>query len=139
MISNCLVLLLKSQTGQEDDKYTNLFKRNGFNVKQAQTLIFEFKCLEKLKEKLKNSNYYQGFIFSSPRCVQAVSLTLKNEIDIQHWKTKYNFAVGEATYQEALDRLGLECQGKQTGNSENLAKLILKSKDLKKINRKWRY
>ncbi|XP_018579114.1 uroporphyrinogen-III synthase isoform X2 [Anoplophora glabripennis] len=130
MIKRKTVLLLKSQnTDASSDKYEDLLTTNGFEVKKVKTLVFDFKNIQVLKEKIINNEAYEGIIFSSPRCVQAVYLALQNDKNvIKAWREKYNFAVGEATYTEALNKLGLECDGKGSGNAVNLSKVILEKK-----------
>lgn len=130
MILSRSVLLLKSQhTDGPVDKYEDLLASNGFEVRQVKTLVFDFKNLTNLKEKLINSDAYQGIIFSSPRCVQAVHLAVENEKNIiLPWRQKYNFVVGENTHTQASSRLDLECEGKESGNAANLSKVILESK-----------
>ncbi|KAG5891866.1 hypothetical protein JTB14_015885 [Gonioctena quinquepunctata] len=131
MIIKNSVLLLKSQTGENaSDKYQELLNSNGYEVKQVKSLVFEFKNIEILREKLKNVKDYEGIIFSSPRCVKGVCMATIDEVYLNSWRTKHNFAVGEATYKEALDNLGLECKGKESGNAVNLSKVILSDKSL---------
>lgn len=130
MIKRKSVLLLKSQSTENfADKYEDILTSNGFEVRQVKTLVFEFKNINTLKEKLVNGDAYEGIIFSSPRCVQAVLLAVENDKDIiATWCKKHNFVVGEATYAQALSKLDLECEGKESGNAVNLSKIILKSK-----------
>lgn len=122
------VLLLKTQTKEQSvDKYEQLLVANGFTVKQVNTLVFQYKNLELLTKKLNCKDCYSGIIFSSPRCVQAVNLACQNsQADISLWKYKKNFAVGATTYKEALEKLGLVCDGQESGNAENLLNFILK-------------
>ncbi|CAH2006414.1 unnamed protein product [Acanthoscelides obtectus] len=125
------VLLLKSQKDEgANDKYEDLLKSNGFKVCQVKTLIFDFKNIDWLKDKLLNSEKYAGIVFSSPRCVQAVCLAIEDNREVMdNWQAKYNYVVGEATYSEALEKTGLRCKGKEAGNAANLAKIILQCKD----------
>lgn len=123
------ILLLKSQISEDgQDKYETLLKANNFEVRQVKTLVFRFKNVEDLKKKLKNSDRYSGILLSSPRCVQAVQMAFEDNHYSEEWKTKHNFVVGEATYKVALEKLSLDCLGKDTGNAINLSKLILESK-----------
>lgn len=127
MILKKYVLLLKSQKGDSsNDKYEELLTINGFNVKQGKTLVFDYKNLNNLRERLENHTNYEGIIFSSPRCVQATYLATKDKEDIiPPWHSKTNFVVGEATYQDSLEKLTLKCKGKETGNSIKLSQFIL--------------
>lgn len=130
MILEKSVLLLKTQTtDNSSDKYENLLTENDFNVKQGKTLVFNFKNLETLRNKLLSHTHYEGIIFSSPRCVQATYMASKHTKDIMKpWQSKTNFVVGEATYADALGKLQLECEGKETGNSVNLSQYIVKGR-----------
>ncbi|CAG9830475.1 unnamed protein product [Diabrotica balteata] len=115
------VLLLKTQSNETSDKYAQLLTDNGFQARQVKTLVFEFKNIELLAEKLNKASLYSGLIFSSPRCVQAVKLAFQEaDIDIKDWQLKNNFVVGTATYTEALHSLGFECRGSDSGNAVNL-------------------
>lgn len=129
MIKRKTVLLLKSQnTDGSSDKYEQLLTSNGFEVKNVKTLVFDFKNIDVLKQKLIKHDAYEGIIFSSPRCVQAVYLATENDRIIEPWRDKNNFSVGEATYTEALNKLGLESDGKGSGNAVNLSKVIVGSR-----------
>ncbi|CAH1171135.1 unnamed protein product [Phaedon cochleariae] len=130
MIIENSVLLLKTQaTEGASDKYVDLLIRNNFEVRQVKTLVFQFKNIDALKHKLKNDGDYSGLIFSSPRCVHAVYLATNDTKSlIDSWQSKHNFAVGEATYKDALDKLSLECKGKESGNAVNLSKVIMEEK-----------
>lgn len=130
ILENC-ILLLKSQKGDnQNDKYENCLVENGFSVKQCKTLIFNFINLDCLEVKLSCPHQYEGIIFSSPRCVQAVNLAAKKRQQdiLKQWQSKDNFGVGEATYKEAIETLQLNCRGKETGNAMNLSQFILKGR-----------
>lgn len=129
MIHLNTVLLLKSQFSEDEpDKYESLLKTANFEVKQIKTLDFKFKNLDELRAKLNKSTEFSGLILSSPRCVQAVQMTIANSDCIKEWKAKSNFVVGEATHKAAVAKLGLDCRGKETGNAGNLSKVISDSK-----------
>lgn len=131
MVLKNFVLLLKSQKADnQNDKYEDCLAENGFSVKQCKTLIFNFRNLECLREKLSRPDEYEGIIFSSPRCVQAVHLAVKNKEEnfLEQWQLKDNFVVGETTHTEALKRLRLNCMGKETGNAANLSHFILQGR-----------
>ncbi|KAJ8935062.1 hypothetical protein NQ314_013035 [Rhamnusium bicolor] len=132
MIKRKCVLLLKTQKRDGSvDKYEDLLQSNGFEVKQVKTLVFDFKNMDILKEKLTRSIDYEGIILSSPRCVHAIYLALHNdERLIQNWQMKHNFVVGETTHMDALEKLQLDCNGKESGNAVNLSKVILENKSL---------
>lgn len=46
----------------------------------------------------------------------------------KEWHEKNNFVVGETTFSSAKNQLGLTCFGKDSGNANNLADIILKGK-----------
>nr|CAI5848935.1 unnamed protein product [Callosobruchus analis] len=131
MILGKSVLLLKSQKSDgARDKYEDLLKSNDFQVWQVKTLVFDFKNIDLFKERLLNSEHYSGLAFSSPRCVEAVSLAIGGNKDIMNkWKLKLNYVVGEETYREALEKTGLDCRGREAGNAINLSRIILECKD----------
>nr|CAH7742659.1 unnamed protein product [Callosobruchus chinensis] len=131
MILKKSVLLLKSQKSDgAGDRYEDLLKSNGFQVWQVKTLVFDFKNIDLLKERLLNSEHYSGLAFSSPRCVEAVRLAIEgNENIMQKWESKLNYVVGEATYKDALEKTGLDCGGKEAGNAVNLSRIILQCRD----------
>lgn len=119
------ILLLKTEAARDTtDKYVELLTRSGFIVHQVKTLVFNYKNLPNLTKKLKQPENYSGIIFSSPRCVNAVRLSI-NDCG-ESWKFKQNFVVGEATFEAAKTELGLICRGSETGNANNLAALIIK-------------
>lgn len=129
MIEPRCVLLLKSQTSEAgEDKYEKILLSNNLKVKQVKTLIFNYKNIEGLRDELQASEKYSGLILSSPRCVQGVCLASNNSNIMEKWRTKDNFAVGEATYRDAMEKLSLECLGREAGNALNLSKIILENK-----------
>ncbi|ERL94413.1 uroporphyrinogen-III synthase [Dendroctonus ponderosae] len=129
MIRPKSVLLMKSQDSEDGpDKYEDILRANAFEVNRVKTLVFNFKNLQKLAEKLANRDEYSGVIFSSPRCVQAVQLSSEISNHLEQWKVKDNFVVGETTYKAALDKLTWNCTGGSAGNAKNLANDILKNK-----------
>lgn len=125
-VQKSTVLLLKSQkTGDTTDKYEVMLQEAGYKTCQVKTLDFKFINLELLYKELKNPEDYSGIILSSPRCVNACYLALNGETIDPKWKTKRSFVVGETTYETALEKLGLKCEGSGTGNAENLATKII--------------
>lgn len=125
MILQKSVLLLKSQKDSSNDKYEDILVENDFDVIIAKTLVFNFRNLDVLANKLEDYTCFEGLIFSSPRCVQATYLSDKDRKLLQFWHDKQNFVVGEATYKDAYEKLNLECRGKNTGNALKLSQLIL--------------
>ncbi|XP_060525869.1 uroporphyrinogen-III synthase-like [Cylas formicarius] len=123
---NC-VLLLKSTSSDGEDKYKKLLHQNNFNVECVNTLTFQFKNISALSEKLKAPENYEGVLLSSPRCVSALQQASYNNV-LDKWKGKHNFAVGETTWKIALEQLGLDCKGKDSGSAIKLTEVILKEK-----------
>lgn len=118
------VLLLKAESENASDKFSPLLIKNNFIVIYVKTLEFVYTSLEHLKQKLDTPSAYSGLIFATPRSVGAVSKALCASVSISPvWKEKRNFVVGETT-KEAASRLGLICEGHQSGNANNLADYI---------------
>lgn len=121
------VLLLKTQKGLiEADQYEKLLISHGFEVKQVNTLIFQFHDLKELAEKLKNYDDYSGMLLSSPRCVEAIYMASEGKQLDPSWRTKQNYTVGEATHLAGYQKLGIDCKGKESGNAKNLSQIILR-------------
>ncbi|VVD02849.1 unnamed protein product, partial [Leptidea sinapis] len=77
---------------------------------------------KELCEKLKLADYH-GIILTSPRAVEAISKCWSpSKYNI--WNSKRIYTVGEASGHKIKLMLGLESLGLETGNAENLAKLI---------------
>lgn len=123
------VLLLKAPKDEGNDKYETILKENGFNVKYLQILDFDFINLSELQLKLCKENDYTGIIFTSPRAVTATKLCLNYgnaSLRIKdRWGSKKNYVVGEATHELVEQDLSLQCQGKESGNANNLAERII--------------
>lgn len=124
------VLLLKAQKCDENnDKYDSKLMQEGFVVKQVKTLEFEYKNLDKLRISLDEPEKFSGIIFASPRCVIATKLALEGSKINKKWTLKDNFVVGETTAEKAAQDLDLDCSGKETGNANNLADILLQDKN----------
>lgn len=134
--NNTSVFLLKSEEANNinKSKYEELLISNNYTVITINTLIFNYVNLDNLFSCLKNPEEYSGIFFASPRCVNAVKLTLDNnfaELDCR-WKKLNNYVVGVQTYDIAMEKLCLECNGKESGNANILADLILRGEPHKK-------
>lgn len=128
MIRKSSVLLLKTRPAEgTSDKYESILTEHNFEVKLIKTLDFGFKNLEVLKDLLEKPSQFSGLIFSSPRCVEATRLSLNSGTLNKEWSHKVNYVVGETTYKDVLDKLELDCVGKESGNAVNLSKIILAS------------
>ena len=91
----------------------------GWETRSIPVLKFEFVNQQQLHELILDEESYSGFIFTSPRAVQALH---KLEVKLGVDRTVY--AVGPATSQ-ALDKVGLSAQGMESGNAEELAHFIV--------------
>lgn len=122
------ILLFKvPKADAESDDYESLLSNKGFDAKIIKSLNFEYGNLSILKEKLDNPAMFNGIIFSSPRCVTAVQNALGSSDINAQWKGKYNYVVGNGTYDLALKVLCLDCKGKESGNANNLSEIIIQS------------
>lgn len=119
------VLLLKAQKShQEVDKYEELLVKEGYVVRAIKTLEFNFINLDGLRRELERPDEYSGLILTSPRCVDAVKLSLGGDKLAESWWEKCNYVVGNTTYDFALKELGLVCMGRESGNAGNLSAII---------------
>lgn len=119
-----LVVLLKSES-EGPDKFTQLLEENDFDVRPVNCISFQFKNLDLLAEIISSADDYEGIIFTSQRSVQAVHEAVTKKSSLVNWRSKNNYAVGESTNELAQKLLNLETQGKETGNAEKLASLII--------------
>lgn len=126
------VLLLKD--AKEDggqDPYVRELGSHGLEATLIPVLSFEFLSLPTLLEKLSRPEGYGGLIFTSPRAVEAVELSLEQDGKSEVWKeslreewnAKPVYVVGNATASQ-VDKLGLEAEGESSGNAEKLAEYI---------------
>ncbi|XP_059517729.1 uroporphyrinogen-III synthase isoform X5 [Myotis daubentonii] len=131
----------------------NLFFRlqelglHGLEATLIPVLSFEFLSLPTFWEKLSRPEGYGGLIFTSPRAVEAVELSLEQDGKSEGegrippvgdtgfqksvwkkslretWNTKPVYVVGNATA-SLVKKLGLEAEGESSGNAEKLAEWI---------------
>ncbi|XP_036191548.1 uroporphyrinogen-III synthase isoform X9 [Myotis myotis] len=115
----------------------NLFFRlqelglHGLEATLIPVLSFEFLSLPTFWEKLSRPEGYGGLIFTSPRAVEAVELSLEQDGKSEVWKkslretwnAKPVYVVGNATA-SLVKKLGLEAEGESSGNAEKLAEWI---------------
>lgn len=119
------VVLFKSESNGPD-KFRSALENAGFSVHSINCLEFRFKNAESLKEKLMHPEKYEGIIFTSQRAVEGTSHAIDNEPKrILNWIGKNNFCVGESTSELCKSLLKLDPEGKDTGNAQNLAALII--------------
>ncbi|XP_061393795.1 uroporphyrinogen-III synthase [Musca vetustissima] len=123
------VIIFKSES-ESTEVYAAELQRHFFHPIFVPTLSFGFKNLEKLHAKLQHPDDYEGIIFTSPRCVEAVIKALDKQELPGGWKMLRNFAVGEVTHNMAHDHLHqLFTHGKQTGNARALGQFIIETFD----------
>ncbi|XP_013109708.1 uroporphyrinogen-III synthase [Stomoxys calcitrans] len=121
------VIIFKSES-ESTDVYAAELKHHFFHPIFVPTLSFGFKNLEKLCAKLQHPDDYEGIIFTSPRCVEAVCKALDKQELPGGWKMLRNYAVGEVTHNMVHDHLQqLFTHGKQTGNARALAEFIIEA------------
>ncbi|XP_050682491.1 uroporphyrinogen-III synthase-like [Leptidea sinapis] len=112
------VVLFKSTS----EDYRKVCEDNNYEAIFVEPLEFIFINLQELCEKLKLADYH-GIILTSPRAVEAISKCWSpSKYNI--WNSKRIYTVGEASGHKIKLMLGLESLGLETGNAENLAKLI---------------
>ncbi|XP_023601026.1 uroporphyrinogen-III synthase [Myotis lucifugus] len=103
----------------------------GLEATLIPVLSFEFLSLPTFWEKLSRPEGYGGLIFTSPRAVEAVELSLEQDGKSEVWKkslreawsAKPVYVVGNATA-SLVKKLGLEAEGESSGNAEKLAECI---------------
>ncbi|XP_058527652.1 uroporphyrinogen-III synthase isoform X2 [Ochotona princeps] len=101
------VLLLKDPKEDDcgQDPYVKELGLHGLEATLIPVLAFEFLCLPSLSEKLCHPEDFGGLIFTSPRAVEAVKLSLEQSNKAQawerslreKWKARPVYVVGDAT------------------------------------------
>ncbi|XP_057324795.1 histone acetyltransferase type B catalytic subunit isoform X3 [Microplitis mediator] len=120
------VILCKglSEKNESQEEYVKYLKTSGYDCRVLRTLSFEFINLDHLKECLLHPESYSGFIFTSPRTIEAVNSAVENLDDL--WKKLPVFCVGPSTETLAKQCLRLNlCEGSHCGNSRELADYIV--------------
>lgn len=126
------VLLLKDANEEGgQDPYVRELGLLGLEATLIPVLSFKFLSLPTFAEKLSRPEGYGGLIFTSPRAVEAVELSLEQEGKSEVWKKslreKWNakpvYVVGNATA-SLVSKLGLDAEGASSGNAERLAEWI---------------
>ncbi|XP_071485422.1 uroporphyrinogen-III synthase-like [Diadema antillarum] len=128
---NC-VLLRSVPEGSTSDKYQEAFDAAGVGCVSLSPIAFEFTNLPALFSHISRPEDFSGLVFSSPRTVESVSLCLKHSSAQEAWnrelKEKWRqlpaFSVGTSTGSRVRS-LGLEPVGEDSGNAENLVKIII--------------
>lgn len=127
------VILFKSES-EGSDKFVEILEENNFNVNSIPSIDFIYKNFDVLLSKLKNSDKYEGVIFTSPRSINATYQAVKGEKDdvLKLWSDKKNYTIGDASHNLLLNLLNLNSNGKESGNAQNLSPIIIN--DYKKNN-----
>ncbi|XP_066999274.2 uroporphyrinogen-III synthase [Anabrus simplex] len=122
------VLIFKalSDDGEDDDPYRKKLQECGLITKLIPVLDFEYCNLELLHSYLQTPINFSGIIFTSPRAVKAVALSLGTKSGLHtEWQERPAFVVGEGT-QRALEReLAVKGEGSHSGSAGDLADYIL--------------
>ncbi|XP_048744480.1 uroporphyrinogen-III synthase-like isoform X2 [Ostrea edulis] len=124
-----LVILFKSETGENSDPYMKILKRHGYQSHCIPILDFNFINLDLYGQLLKNLQKYLAIVFTSPRAVQATELVL-NAIGIPlcSIQSVKCYTVGKATALAAKN-LGFHTCGESTGSAEFLARYIVQDSE----------
>ncbi|XP_071441540.1 uroporphyrinogen-III synthase-like isoform X2 [Hetaerina americana] len=122
------VIIFKAlETEGHVDIYEQKFKEAGISVIIIPPIEFEFCNLDTLTKKLNDPDSYSGIIFTSPRAVKAVSLSLhEQESLLPEWHSSSIFVVGESTSRCLVDQLGLRSEGEESGSARELGDQIAK-------------
>lgn len=137
-MKNVVLLLRSGEAAAEDPPgeeascpWEETLRAAGFEVATRAALDFEYADPETLRRPWSHPDRYAGWIFTSPRAVEAFRRALAPAASAQAdrenaWKTKRMFAVGPRTA-AALRSLGFEPEGGEAGSAERLARRILKT------------
>ncbi|XP_014241578.1 uroporphyrinogen-III synthase [Cimex lectularius] len=106
----------------ERDPYARQLESIGIHSHILPVVQFEFVNLDELNTRLDHPDLYSGIIFSSPRCVEAVKMSIN---DASLWTNHRAFVVGEKTAKDVYVQLGMIPEGQASGNGKDLSKFIL--------------
>lgn len=107
-----------------EDAYKVTLEEAGITTYIVPVLTFEFFDLHRLRAKLQCPEEYSGLIFTSPRTVKAVALSLEGKTPSDlGWRNAY--VVGETTNNFLQRELTMEGKGSNTGHAAALAEFIL--------------
>ncbi|XP_063964067.1 uroporphyrinogen-III synthase-like isoform X2 [Lytechinus pictus] len=128
------LLLRSAQENDTKDKYQESFRETDVDCVSVSPIGFEFINLETLYAHISHPEDHSGLIFSSPRTVQSVALCLKKHDENNEWDARLRdewnklpaFSVGTSTGGE-VRKLGLHPVGEDSGNAENLCRIILEA------------
>lgn len=128
------LLLRSAQENDTKDKYQEAFREADVDCVSLSPIGFEFIDLDTLYAHITHPEDHSGLIFSSPRTVQSVAFCLERHDENDEWNSRlrdewsklHAFSVGTSTGGE-VRKLGLHPVGEDTGNAENLCKIILEA------------
>ncbi|XP_029045510.1 uroporphyrinogen-III synthase [Osmia bicornis bicornis] len=117
-----------SEKNDSQEAYVKTLKTAGYVCDCLPTLCFEFINGFELQACLLSPLSYHGMILTSRRAAEAIGLVSKDDNVLHPWKSLPVYCVGTATESFAKSHLGSEnCFGSQTGNSKELAELLVAS------------
>ncbi|XP_030631084.1 uroporphyrinogen-III synthase [Chanos chanos] len=131
------VLLLKEprEGTNGPDPYIKELAAFGLKATLIPVLSFEFVSLNTFSERLFQPEKHGGLIFTSPRAVEAMKMSIeaspmRDEWNMvkEKWNAKSIYVVGKATASLVQD-LGLDPLGEDTGTADVLSQLILERED----------
>ncbi|XP_046993000.1 uroporphyrinogen-III synthase-like [Schistocerca americana] len=122
------IIIFKAPAEDEDkngeDAYKVTLEEAGITAHIVPVLTFEFFDLDRLRTKLQCPEEYSGLIFTSPRTVKAVALSLEGKTP-SHFGWRNAYVVGETTRNVLQRELTMEGKGSNTGHAVALAEFIL--------------
>lgn len=132
MATEGLTVLFKAERDDsKEDRYYEALTEMGLQCCVIPVLTFTYTNLQQLTECLKSPENYSGMVLTSPRAVEALVQSSPKPDEWQplcaKWREKSVYVVGETTARLAEERLNLVTMGKESGNSEALADLIIQT------------
>lgn len=126
------VLLLRKE--EENDKYRSKFlESEDCDLAQIPVLNFATCNLDEVTGAIRSFSDKSGFIFTSKRAVDIFVKCINSEITQKIKDANYPIYVVGRSCEEPLINLGFQTQGRDTGNADELADLIiLQSKEITK-------
>ncbi|XP_066587512.1 uroporphyrinogen-III synthase [Prorops nasuta] len=124
------VVLCKGQSEdiESHEIYIKTIQSAGYLCSYLYTLRFEFFNQLTLEKCLLSPDIYSGLILTSRRAVEALGNVLKEKKLLNQWTQMSTYCVGPAT-ENLAKNIGLQnCLGSQSGNAEELAKIIIQEK-----------
>ncbi|XP_055688804.1 uroporphyrinogen-III synthase-like [Lutzomyia longipalpis] len=125
-MKNLVIFKLASDENSQQE-ILQKYAENGILATFITPLVFAFKNLKEWGAVLQGEKEnFLGIIFTSPRSVEASLEALSHGNSLHSsWHTAHNYCVGPTTSQLVSSKLGLQCQGEDSGNAEVLSAYIL--------------